>query len=113
MLPVKLNLRELLFETLKQFAMNGVDTLLPSTQILTYNTTHYKIITNTTKILKEESIIVDRDHISQDVVLSALSTIKTGKMCGIDRVCNEHLIHVGFMVKYLTFLIYCNMFLQH
>ena len=56
--------------------------------------------------------MVDGDHISQGEVLSALSTLNSGKMCGIDRVSNEHLIHGGLLVKhYLTvfvYLMYCN-----
>ena len=91
--------------------------LYSDTECNTLYTTHYNIITNTTNRLKEKSIVVDGDYISQDEVRSALSTIKTGKICDIDRVCNEQVIHGGFMVKhYLTFLFVCIvivMFLQH
>ena len=115
MLPVKLNLRQLLFrdpETICYEWSRHFASLYADTECNTYDTTHYKIITNTSNRLKEESIIVDGDHISQDEILCALSTITTGKICGIDRVCNEHLIYGGLMVKhYLIFLfdlMYCN-----
>ena len=51
----------------------------------------------------EESSIEDDDHIDRDEVIIASSSLKTGNICGLDQLCNEHLIHGGLMLKhYLT-----------
>ena len=62
-------------------------------------------------LLLRKSIVVDGDHIAQYELLAAVSSIKTGEMCGFDKVCNEHLIHEKLLLNhYVTFLfdvMYC------
>ena len=91
----------LVFGTLQISAMNGSSFCITlHGHCESYDSSHYETITRHVSRLKEESIIADEDHICQKEVLTALVSLKTGNMCGNDRVCNEHLIHGGLMLKH-------------
>ena len=85
--------------------------LYSDTECASYDSSHYDKILDVVQKIKEKSLVADNDHISENEVAKSLSTLKTGKMCGVDNVCNEHLINGGdLLLIYLTMLfdyMYC------
>ena len=81
------------------------------TECASYDSSHYDRILHVVQKIKEKPLVADNDHISENEVAKSLSTLKTGKMCGVDNVCNEHLINGGdLLLFYLTMLfdyMYC------
>ena len=85
--------------------------LYSDTDSESYDQTHCDYVTQCVSRIDSEATVVNDDHISEDEVSSALLSLNFGKMCGVDNVSNEHLIHGGLLLKHhLTFLfdlMYC------
>ena len=66
--------------------MNGVfATLYYDTESYSYDRVHFENVTACVNRIKEESMLVHWDHIAQEEMLSALTTLNKRAMMALDR----------------------------